>query len=105
MDSIPRKRTSLELEDADWQSHSKRQRTTTVETEQASTTLSSTNATSAAYEAVRHPTAENLHRDALRRSIALTLKHVGFDAANEDALEGFTEAVETCLWPISTEEF
>ncbi|KAI0146236.1 hypothetical protein GGR57DRAFT_479260 [Xylariaceae sp. FL1272] len=38
---------------------------------------------------------ETLGRDGLRRSIGLVLEHVGFDAAREDALESFTELVET----------
>ncbi|KAI1290620.1 WD40-repeat-containing domain protein [Xylaria venustula] len=36
-------------------------------------------------------------RDGLRRSITLALKHVGFDSATEEALEGFTETVETYM--------
>ncbi|KAI0526713.1 WD40-repeat-containing domain protein [Xylaria bambusicola] len=36
-------------------------------------------------------------RDGLRRSITLALKHVGFDSAREEALESFTEMVETYM--------
>jgi hypothetical protein len=96
MEDISRKRPSLELEDANHQSRSKRQRTTTLEPEPTSTDTTSVHTTEAAYEVVRRPTAENLGRDGLRRSITLALKHVGFDSAMEDALEGFTETVETC---------
>ncbi|KAI0388577.1 hypothetical protein F5Y17DRAFT_452258 [Xylariaceae sp. FL0594] len=96
MDSISRKRTSLELDDADRQSHYKRQRAATLHSHGASI-APSIKTTSAAYEVVKHPTAENLHRDSLRRSITLALRHVGFDAAHGDALEGFTEAVETYI--------
>ncbi|KAH7030697.1 uncharacterized protein B0I36DRAFT_242924 [Microdochium trichocladiopsis] len=36
-------------------------------------------------------------RDGLRRSIALALEHVGFDAATPESLESFTEATETYI--------
>lgn len=48
------------------------------------------------YEVVNKPTAEDVGRDGLRRSIGLALQHVGFDAATNEALEGFTETVDTC---------
>lgn len=38
-----------------------------------------------------------MSRDGLRRSITLALNHVGFDSAREDALESFTEIVETYM--------
>ncbi|KAI8952603.1 hypothetical protein F4801DRAFT_577365 [Xylaria longipes] len=97
MQSISRKRPSAELEDGDRLSPSKRQRTTTLEPDATSTTPTSGHTTQAAYEAVRRPTAENMGRDGLRRSITLALSHVGFDSATEEALEGFTETVETYM--------
>ncbi|KAI0454294.1 hypothetical protein F5B21DRAFT_475636 [Xylaria acuta] len=97
MQSISRKRSSVELEDGDRQSTPKRQRTTTLEPDATSTASTSGHATQATYEAVRRPTAENMGRDGLRRSITLALSHVGFDSATEEALEGFTETVETYM--------
>ncbi|KAI1126614.1 hypothetical protein F5Y10DRAFT_209405 [Nemania abortiva] len=97
MDNTSRKRPGVELEDADRQSRSKRQRTTTLEPDSESTILTSSNATQANYEAVRRPTAGTMARDGLRRSITLALNHVGFDSAREEALEGFTEMVETYM--------
>ncbi|KAF2968296.1 hypothetical protein GQX73_g5274 [Xylaria multiplex] len=98
---ISRKRSSVELDNADNQSRSKRQRTKTLEpdaTSVAPTTIPTTvHTTQPAYEVVRHPTAESMGRDGLRRSITLALKHVGFDSATEEALEGFTETVETYM--------
>lgn len=52
------------------------------------------------YNVVRRPNAEDFGRDGLRRSIGVALKHVGFDAATPDALEGFTETVDTCMCKI-----
>ncbi|KAI1642800.1 uncharacterized protein F4817DRAFT_286862 [Daldinia loculata] len=49
------------------------------------------------YNVVRRPNAEDFGRDGLRRSIGVALKHVGFDAATPDALEGFTETVDTYI--------
>ncbi|KAJ8132817.1 hypothetical protein O1611_g810 [Lasiodiplodia mahajangana] len=97
MDNTSRKRSGVELEDADHISRSKRQRTTTLEPDTGSTIFSSSNATQTIYEAVRRPTAENTARGGLRRSITLALNHVGFDSATEEALEGFTEMVETYM--------
>jgi hypothetical protein len=36
-------------------------------------------------------------RRGLRRSIALVLDKVGFDAASEEAMESFSNMVETCM--------
>ncbi|KAI0549827.1 hypothetical protein F4679DRAFT_227426 [Xylaria curta] len=91
MQNTSRKRSSVELEDGDRPSPSKRQRTSTPIAPASGHTVK------AAYEAVRRPTAENLGRDGLRRSITLALSHVGFDSATEEALEGFTETVETYM--------
>ncbi|KAI8964285.1 hypothetical protein F5Y11DRAFT_101364 [Daldinia sp. FL1419] len=49
------------------------------------------------YDVVRRPNAEDFGRDGLRRSIGVALKHVGFDAATPDALESFTETVDTYI--------
>lgn len=72
----------------------------------SSSTASTTNTASAAtteaplYEVVNRPTAQDVGRDGLRRSIAIALEHVGFDAATPEALESFTEAAETCRLPL-----
>ncbi|KAJ2986795.1 hypothetical protein NUW58_g4860 [Xylaria curta] len=95
MQSLSRKRSSLELEDADGQSRPKRQRTTTLEPDARSTTSTLARTPQTAYEVLRRPTEDSLGRDGLRRSIALALSHVGFDSATEEALESFTEMVET----------
>ncbi|GAW12850.1 hypothetical protein ANO14919_022210 [Xylariales sp. No.14919] len=97
VESTSRKRSSVELEDADHQSDSKRQRTTTLEPDATSTAPTAAHTTQPAYEVVRHPTVESMGRDGLRRSVTLALKHVGFDSATEEALEGFTETVETYM--------
>lgn len=50
-----------------------------------------------------HLTIPNLHtqsRQALQRSIALVLHHDGFSATTPEALESFTQLVETCEWYI-----
>ncbi|KAI1428691.1 hypothetical protein F5Y12DRAFT_683274 [Xylaria sp. FL1777] len=97
VESTSRKRSSVELEDADRQSYSKRMRTTTPKLDVTSPLRTQVHTTQAAYEVVRRPTAESMGRDGLRRSITLALKHVGFDSATEEALEGFTETVETYM--------
>ncbi|KAI0197944.1 hypothetical protein F4808DRAFT_452304 [Astrocystis sublimbata] len=97
MQSIPRKRSVSDLDDGDCQVTHKRQRTTTLEPDATPTTPALSQPTKAAYEAARHPTVENMGRGGLRRSVTLALKHVGFDSATEEALEGFTEAVETYM--------
>jgi hypothetical protein len=42
------------------------------------------------------PTLHSQSRETIQRSIALVLNHDGFDAATPEALEGFTQLVETC---------
>ncbi|KAI8623117.1 hypothetical protein F5Y19DRAFT_459847 [Xylariaceae sp. FL1651] len=96
MEVISRKRPSLESEDSEYKFRSKRQRTT-KEAGPVSTNSTSVLSADGAYEVVKRPTAEHLGRDGLRRSITLVLKHIGFDSAMEDALEGFTETVETYM--------
>lgn len=70
---------------------SKRQRST--DPEQQSATPIEIIPSEKTSEVVRHP---DLGRDGLQRSIALALNYIGFDAATNDALESFTELVETC---------
>ncbi|KAI1160753.1 WD40-repeat-containing domain protein [Nemania serpens] len=97
MSTVPRKRPGVDLEDAARQSRSKRQRTSTLEPDAATTGSPSKHTTQIAYEATRRPTAESMARDGLRRSITLALSHVGFDSATAEALESFTETVETYM--------
>lgn len=47
--------------------------------------------------AAKVPTATELARTGLRRGIALTLEQVGFDSSSEEAMESFTNIVETCM--------
>lgn len=47
-------------------------------------------------EAAKVPTVTALARTGLHRSIALTLEKVGFDSASEEAMESFTNIIETC---------
>ncbi|KAI0842355.1 hypothetical protein F5Y06DRAFT_125605 [Hypoxylon sp. FL0890] len=47
------------------------------------------------YEVVKRPSAEDFGRNGLRRSIGVALKQVGFDSAKPEALESFTELVDT----------
>ena len=42
------------------------------------------------------PTQHSSARAGLQRSIAMVLKHDGFDSASPEAMESFTELVETC---------
>ncbi|KAL7623562.1 hypothetical protein AAE478_007245 [Parahypoxylon ruwenzoriense] len=75
---------------------SKRQRTTSPES--GSATLAPIIPTEEpVYNVVRCPTTNDLGREGLRRSIGLVLKHVGFDSATSDALESFTETVDTYI--------
>ncbi|KAI1821485.1 hypothetical protein F4861DRAFT_518592 [Xylaria intraflava] len=97
MESIPQKRCRAELEGAGEQSRLKRQRMNPVEHDLASMESTSIHTTQTPYEIVRQPMADTMGRDGLRRSIALTLKQVGFDSATDEALEGFTEAVDTYM--------
>ncbi|KAI1178052.1 hypothetical protein F4777DRAFT_539212 [Nemania sp. FL0916] len=97
METSSWKRPSGELEDADCQSPSKRRRTTTAEPNFVSTAPVPSRTQPAAYQVTNRSTAESMAREELRRSIALTLKHVGFTSATTEALEGFTEIVETYM--------
>lgn len=44
----------------------------------------------------REPDFEDEPRTLLRRQIAMTLKHVGFNSSEPEAMESFCMAVETC---------
>jgi len=44
----------------------------------------------------REPLFDDDVRQLLSRSVATTLKHVGFDGATEEALEGICSEVSTC---------
>ncbi|EMR61523.1 putative bromodomain associated domain-containing protein [Eutypa lata UCREL1] len=89
MEGMSRKRSSSSFS-AQREDRAKRQRTSRFEADSA---LSTSEAKP--YDVINKPTAEDVGRDGLRRSIALTLQHVGFDSATNEALEGFTETVET----------
>lgn len=54
-------------------------------------------------ELSERPNADSMGRDGLRRSIALALEHVGFDAATPEALESFANNAETCTCHHGTE--
>lgn len=43
------------------------------------------------------PTQHSSARCGIQRSIALVLKHDGFESATPEAMESFTQMVETCL--------
>lgn len=94
MDGISQKRSSSDIGASGPEDRKKRQRTSSAGTE---TQLSST-AVESTPSVVNKPTCEDLGRDGLTRSIALTLQHVGFDAASKEALMSFTETVETCTF-------
>ncbi|KAI0596200.1 hypothetical protein F4775DRAFT_566076 [Biscogniauxia sp. FL1348] len=111
MDVVPLKRQSPSEDghDHDREDQSKRQRTATLEPEPepesepqpepetVSAETLSLQVANLSFEVVHKPTAEDLGRDGLQRSIALALQHVGFDSGTNDALESFTEAVDTYM--------
>ncbi len=90
MEGMSRKRYSGSF-GAQRDDRAKRQRTSTFEADAALSTSETK-----PYDVINKPTAEDIGRDGLRRSIALTLQHVGFDSATNEELEGFTETVDTC---------
>ncbi|KFH46802.1 Transcription initiation factor TFIID subunit-like protein [Hapsidospora chrysogenum ATCC 11550] len=47
------------------------------------------------------PTLHSQARSSIQRSIAMVLKHIGFDSAAPEALESFTQIIETCMPPNS----
>jgi transcription initiation factor TFIID subunit 8 len=47
-------------------------------------------------ECVTSNSFDTAHSDGLRKSIALALKHVGFDGATKEAMEAFTGEVDAC---------
>ncbi|KAI1494219.1 hypothetical protein F5X96DRAFT_618705 [Biscogniauxia mediterranea] len=104
MDVVPLKRQNPSEDDHGREDQSKRQRTATLEPEPepqpqleletVSTKALSHQIANLSFEVVHKPTAEDLGRNGLQRSIALTLQHVGFDSGTNDALESFTETVD-----------
>ncbi|KAI1500340.1 Bromodomain associated-domain-containing protein [Biscogniauxia marginata] len=97
MDALSLKRQSPDEDEPSHDGHFKRQRTATLEPEPAPIESALVHTTDPSFEVVNNPAAEDLGRDGLRRSIALALQHVGFDSARNDALESFTEAVDTYI--------
>lgn len=93
---LSRKRPNPDDGESNGQSQSKRQRTGDLES-RPDTPVCPTLTGKDAYEVVRYPTAESFGRDGLRRAIVVALKHVGFESATNEALEGFTDAVDTYL--------
>lgn len=91
MDGMSRKRSSSSLSSSQQEDRAKRQRTSTVDREPDLAAIETK-----PYDVVNRDTAGDFGRDGLRRSIALTLQHVGFDSATQEAMEGFTETVDTC---------
>ena len=92
MEGMSRKRSSSNVGAYDHEGRTKRQRTSSAGSEfQASYT-----AIEPEPDAVNKPASEDIGRDGLTRSIALTLQHVGFDSASKEAMMSFTEATETC---------
>ncbi|KAI1389287.1 uncharacterized protein F4822DRAFT_195810 [Hypoxylon trugodes] len=49
------------------------------------------------HEVVSQPTADDFGRQGLKISIALALEHIGFESATKEALESFTETVDTYI--------
>ena len=47
------------------------------------------------------PTLHSQARLGIQRSIAMALKHIGFDSTAPEALESFTQIIETCMRPNS----
>lgn len=48
------------------------------------------------------PTPHFEARTGIQRSIAMVLAHDGFNSATPEAMESFTQLVETCVYPIRT---
>ncbi|KAI1336518.1 hypothetical protein F5Y15DRAFT_201317 [Xylariaceae sp. FL0016] len=92
---ISRKRPSPSEEERDSSNATKRQRTETLEPDSSLGEFVVVRPAHSAGQVVNQPTAGDLGRDGLRRAIGLSLQHVGFSSCNTDAMEGFTEAVET----------
>lgn len=97
MDSTSHKRSVSSLDTPNNQDdRAKRQRVSSVEEPEA--TYECFVESDSESGAVNQPTSEDLGRDGLRRSIALTLEHVGFDSASPEAMESFTAMAETCTY-------
>ncbi|KAI0018671.1 hypothetical protein F4780DRAFT_781199 [Xylariomycetidae sp. FL0641] len=101
MEDISRKRASSGDDSYGHEDRVKRQRTATLESGSTPAESISLHHTAAEgtleFDVIKQPTAADLGRDGLQRSIALALQHVGFETANQDALESFTEATETYI--------
>ncbi|KAK8044562.1 hypothetical protein PG993_004586 [Apiospora rasikravindrae] len=101
-----KRRSSVDSDSSLDEPLSKRQRTTIVKPT-ATPTPTPTPRPTAGYsdmssyalqqELDERPNADSMGRDGLRRSIALALEHVGFDAATPEALESFANNAETYL--------
>ena len=98
MDGTSQKRSLDVLDTPSQDDRAKRQRVSSAESE---TTYECFVDSDSESEAVNKPTSEDLGRDGLRRSIAMTLQHVGFDSASPEAMESFTAAAETCTYTSS----
>jgi hypothetical protein len=102
--ATPPKRALSEVDDKDDQPDAKRLRSTEpVEDDQS---LTATAVPDVAEEQERlgfasieslTPTPHFLARAGVQRSIAMVLKHDGFETATPEAMESFTTLVETCL--------
>ncbi|OTB02752.1 hypothetical protein M426DRAFT_191061 [Hypoxylon sp. CI-4A] len=92
----PLKRASPSDDDQDQSPEPKRQRT--EESDSRSTTPAEIiPPEKASYEMTKRISAGDPGREGLKRSIAMALKQVGFDSAEPEALESFTENVDTYL--------
>ena len=94
VEDISRKRSSSCLQDQAQDDRAKRLRVSSPESDYDYYAFDADSGPGA----MRIPTSEDLGRDGLRRSIALTLQHVGFDSASPEAMESFTAAAETCTY-------
>ncbi|KAK6846204.1 hypothetical protein PG987_001392 [Apiospora arundinis] len=98
---LEKRRSSVDSDSSLDEPLSKRQRTTAIvePTPTPKPTAGYSDMTSFALqqELKERPNADSMGRDGIRRSIALALEHVGFDAATPEALESFANNVESYL--------
>ncbi|KAK8068997.1 hypothetical protein PG994_005613 [Apiospora phragmitis] len=98
-----KRRSSIDSDSSLDEPLSKRQRTTIVKPPtptpppRPSAGYSDMSSFALQYGLNERPHADSMGRDGLRRSIALALEHVGFDAATPEALESFANSAETYL--------
>ncbi|KAK8085166.1 hypothetical protein PG997_006437 [Apiospora hydei] len=99
-----KRRSSIDSDSSLDEPLSKRQRTTIVKptptptpTPRPTAGYSDMSGYALQHELDERPNADSMGRDGLRRSIALALEHVGFDAATPEALESFANNAETYL--------